>query len=162
MARINRGDALLAAGRTDEAKAVLVPLVADLRHSRQAYLLASASINLMSVQVALGDTEAARALTAEFGTVWSTTNRLRFMADHLALLAALEGRPRAAARLLGWSQQSYESTKLLLQSNEVKAAAQARSLAATVLGAEQFGQHVAEGRTLTHEDVISAALAAAD
>ena len=76
-------------------------LVTALTGTRNEYGLAYAQINLAAAWLALDDIAKAHAL-AQIGWPLGLRFGLQpYWADYLALLAALEARPRAAARLSG-------------------------------------------------------------
>ena len=101
-AELVSGDLEQARRHLEEAEALLDEPREDLE--RITYVLP----NLCAVCLAAGDTPSARA-AAERG--WPDARRFdadAWWADHLALLAALEGRPRTAALLLGRADAAYE------------------------------------------------------
>jgi hypothetical protein len=60
---------------------------------------------------------------------WETAARFgmqAWWADYLSLLAVLDGRPQAAALLLGYADAAYERTQDHREPNEAAAAARAR------------------------------------
>ena len=78
-----------------------------LQGTRNEYSLAFARINLCAAHLALNDAAQARPLAQ---AAWPQAMRFELQhaaATYLALLAALEQRPRAAARLLGYAQAFY-------------------------------------------------------
>src|SRR6185436_14086927 len=78
-------------------------------------------------------------------------------AAYLALLAALERRPRAAARLIGYAQATYAARDETLEANEASALARAHASAAAAVDAADFARQRADGATL--RDTAIAALA---
>lgn len=152
-AELGAGEVLTAA-RTGEA------LVELLRGTRDEHGMAYALINLTAAQLALGEVNRARA-TARIG--WPGGRRFELQpiwADYLALLAALERRPRCAARLAGYADCGYLRHEDRRQANEAHANERTCALAKAALGDAMFEQLRAEGGSL-HADAIEA-LAFAD
>ncbi|MBC7380926.1 MAG: helix-turn-helix transcriptional regulator, partial [Burkholderiaceae bacterium] len=90
-----------AATQTGEA------LLAELQGGRNERALACAQIHLAAAWMALGNLPRARMLAQ---AVWPQSLVFDLQpsgAEHLALLAALEARPRAAARLTGYADAAY-------------------------------------------------------
>lgn len=86
----------------------------------------------------------------------------RFWSDSTALLAALEGRPRAAARLVGYADAAYAARGTVRQPNEATARQRSDALARAALGDALFESLVAEGRQLRDEEVEVLAFARDD
>jgi predicted ATPase/DNA-binding winged helix-turn-helix (wHTH) protein len=120
-AQMNLADVELAAGHAAAAVASGTRLVALLRGQRDVVRLVYAGVNLAAAHLALDQTEAARGLLQE---AWPAAQRAQlhaWCADYLALLAALEGRQRAAAQLLGAATARYEAAADRRQVNEQRA-----------------------------------------
>lgn len=83
-----------------------------------------------------------------------------YWADYLALLAALEARPQAAARLAGHADADYTAREETRERNE--AAARARTLARAALGNAEFDRLHAEVRLLRDEQIEAIAFARTD
>jgi hypothetical protein len=77
------------------------------------------------------------------------------------LLAALEGRPRAAAQLVGYSEAIYAARGEVREGNETAATDRARTLAVAALG-DAFDRCRAAGATLRDAEVRAIAFATAD
>lgn len=155
-------DAELAAGDPQAAARTGEALLADLEGSRNEKALSYARSNLAAALLALDDTRRARCL-AEAG--WPSAPLFGWQilwADYLALLAALEGRPQAAARLIGYADAAYATREILRQSNEAAAIDRARTLARAALGEATFGHLQAEGATLRDEQIAVIAFAPGD
>jgi len=119
--------------------------------------------NLVAAQLALGDLASARGTAAEGWLHARAQDAEAWWADHLALLAAREGRPRTAARLLGLADGGYERLKDARQALEVQSASAAEAAARKALGDVAFDAMQAEGRTAAAADrVVADALAADD
>lgn len=83
-------------------------------------------------------------------------------AAYLALLAALERRPCAAARLVGYSEAIYAARDEVREGNETAATNRARTLAATALGDAAFDRLCAAGAKLRDAEIRAIAFATAD
>jgi len=118
--------------------------------------------NLASALLALGNTERARALLQ---TVWPSalqTNLHVLCSDYLGLLAALEGRPRTAARLAGYADAVYAVRDILRQPGEAAARERNGALARDALDDAPFERLLAEGRELRDEQIAPLAFANED
>jgi hypothetical protein len=136
--------------------------VATLQGTRNEYSLAFARINLCAAHLALNDPAQAQPVAQ---AAWPQAMRFELQhaaATYLALLAALERRPRAAARLLGYAQASYAAREEAIEANEATAIARARSLATAVLGEAAFVQAHADGATLRDIDIAGLAFGSDD
>lgn len=151
------GDAAAALPRLLEGAAIA-------RHIRSHAMLHGFMLpNLVAAHVALGDLGAARSAAAEGWPHARTQDAEAWWADHLALLAAHEGRPRTAARLLGLADAGYARLKDGRQALEQQSAAAAEAAARAALGDAAFDALRAEGREPAAEAAVgAAALAAAD
>ncbi len=132
-------DTELAAGQADAAVRTGLALVAQLEGTREEQELAHARLNLCAAFLALDQLQPA-CRTAALG--WKTAERFgmqAWWADYLALLAALDGRPQAAALLLGFADAAYERTQDHREPNEAAAAARVRQR----LGASQRDEDTA-------------------
>jgi hypothetical protein len=83
-------------------------------------------------------------------------------AAYLALLAALERRSRAAARLVGYSEAIYAARGEVREGNETAATERARTLAAAALGDVAFERCRAAGAKLRDAEVAVIAFATVD
>ena len=83
-------------------------------------------------------------------------------AAYLALLAALEGRPRAATRLLGYAEAIYTARNEAREANEAAAIARAAQFGREALGEETFARLHADGARLPDAEVAALAFASAD
>lgn len=162
IAMANLVDAELGAGEAVKAAETGQALVEHLRGTRDEHGRAYALINLTAAWLALGDAARARATAVEG---WPGGRRFELQplwADYLTLLAALEGRPRCAARLAGYADRGYERHEDKRQANEADACRRACSLARAVLGGDDFARLQVEGQAL-HDDAVAAlAFAASD
>jgi len=152
----------LAAGDAAAAARSGAALVATLQGTRNEYSLAFARINLCAAYLALGDAARARPVAQ---AAWPQAMRYELQhvaAAYLALLAALEQRPRAAARLLGYSEAAYAAREETIEVNEAAATTRARALAAAALGEAAFAQAHADGASLRDSDIAELAFGSAD
>ena len=155
-------DAELSAGEVQAAVRTGTALVAQLQGTRGELALAYARLNLTAALLALDEAGQARA-HAEAG--WPRAPRFDlqpYWAVYLALLAALEGRPRDAARLAGYADAGYARREDQRESNEAQAFERATTLARGVLGQVEFDLLNTEGATLRDEDVERVALGTVD
>jgi predicted ATPase/DNA-binding winged helix-turn-helix (wHTH) protein len=152
----------LAAGDAAAAARSGAALVAALQGTRDEYSLAFARINLCAAHLALDD--AAQALPIA-QAAWPAAMRFELQhaaAAHLALLAALQSRPRAAARLAGYAQAIYAARDEAIEANEAVAIERARALAAAALGEAAFARALADGTTLLDAQIADLAFGRGD
>jgi hypothetical protein len=161
MTQANLIDVLLAAGQPEAAADAGRSLVARLAGARDEGHLAYARINLVAALLALQRCDEAR---AQLRHAWPTAVRVErqaWCADYLALLAALENRPEAAAQLTGAADRRYEDTQDARQTNEAAARAQAWAMAESTLGAVEARRLHAMGRGLDDDGVAALAFGTA-
>jgi hypothetical protein len=118
--------------------------------------------NLLLAALELNDTQRARELLQ---AVWPLAVQYRLHAlcsDSPALLAAVEGRCRTAARLAGYADATYEARKLIRHPLETLARSRTETLARTALGDGEFARLLAEGRALRDDEVERLALGDGD
>jgi predicted ATPase/DNA-binding winged helix-turn-helix (wHTH) protein len=154
----NLVDAELAAGDARAAVRSGSELVAVLAGGRQEYSLAFARINLGAAWLALDDPAHARAALAAAWAVAPAFELAHPAACYLALLAALERRPEAAALLSGFAEAEYAARREAREHNESAALARAASLARSALGDETWQRLLREGAALRSADVAALAL----
>ncbi len=151
----------LAAGDAAAAVRTGTALLAALEGSRDEYSRAYAQVTLTAALLALDDTQQARRI-AEGGLVLGVRFEIQaFWADYLALLAALEGRQRAAARLAGCAD-ARNAARGTRDPIEAVAIARAAALARAALGDAEFERLHAEGAGFSDADIERVAFAAAD
>jgi predicted ATPase/DNA-binding winged helix-turn-helix (wHTH) protein len=155
-------DAELAAGDALGAARSGVEFVAGLQGTRNEYSLAYARLNLCAAWLALDDCPQARPVVHAAWPQSIAFELQHYAAVYLALLAALERRPRAAARLLGYAEVTYAARQEARETNEAVAATRAESLARTALGDREFQLQHAEGTALRDEDIPAIAFARDD
>jgi hypothetical protein len=154
----------LAAGRTADVLADGLPLLARLKGTRNETALAICRRAVVTAFLAHGDLDRSRPL-AQVG--WRQAARFPLLAhaawpDILALQAALEGRQRAAAKLLGVGDASWARTGRQRGATTRGVVQRAESAATVALGSATFAQLRREGALLRSEDVDAIAFAAAD
>lgn len=155
----NLVDAELAAGDARAAVRSGTELVAALAGSRQEYSLAFARINLGAAWLALDDTAQARTVLAAAWEVSPAFELTHPTACYLALLAALERRPEAAALLSGYAEAEYAARREARERNESAALDRAAALARTALGDAAWQRLLAQGAALRSADVAALAFA---
>jgi len=97
---------------------------------------------------------------AELGWPMAESWRLQpYWGVTLALLAAQESRPRAAAALLGYAQARLAAAGMVLETNEARALAESRALALDALDETAFECLQSTGKGWTDEHAGSVALA---
>ena len=93
---------------------------------------------------------------------FSRAMNLPIAADPVALLAALEGRARTAARLLGYARALYARIKFHMPDVAVTYLAQVEALVRDRLDPAECDALVAQGAQWTDEDARRAALERSD
>jgi hypothetical protein len=154
-------DAELAAGDAHSAARSGAALVDWLRGTRHEYALTFARINLMAALLAVDDCAQARTVAQ---AAWDKAPAFEVQhaaAAYLALLAALEGRSRAAAHLVGYSEAIYAARDEVREANETAATDRARTLAAAALG-DAFDRLHAAGAKLRDGEIAAIAFATVD
>ena len=153
----NLVDAELAAGDAQAAALSGTELVAALVGSRQEYSLAFARINLGAAWLALNDTMHARAALAPAWQVSPAFELTHPTACYLALLAALERRPEAAALLSGYAEGEYAARQEARERNESAALVRAAALGRGALGDEGWQRLLTQGAALCSADLAALA-----
>jgi hypothetical protein len=155
-------DAELAAGDALGAAHSGAELVAALQGTRHEYSLAFARINLCAAWLALDDCVRARTVAQAAWPQAVVFELQHYAAVYLALMAALEARPRATARLLGYAEAIYAAREESCETNEATAMTRAQTLAKTSLAGAVFDRLRAEGATLGDTDVAALAFGSGD
>lgn len=150
-ARANLADLELAAGRPDVAVRLGRELVARWLGTRNVRSLASARLNLAQALLACDDAAAARAVAAEAWPGAATWMLQPYWGLALALLAALEARPRAAAALLGYADQMFRQRGERPEPNEARTRERAEGIATVALGADAVAAIARRGALLSDE-----------
>lgn len=141
--QLSSGDAA-AAVRTGRA------LVAELECSRDLHNLAFVRLNLAAAHLALDEVDAADALLqAGWAQVPVFDFMAAYLADYMALLSALRGRPEAAVRLAAYADARYAAFDDSRQANEAAAVQRALALAEAVLPAKAMKALRDEGASMS-------------
>lgn len=149
----NLMDAELCAGNAQAAIRTGQALLASLEGSRDLHSLTFARLNLGAALLVVDDTVRAAAVLQAGWQRARTANYHPYYADYLALLAALQGRPEAAAQLVGFADAANRAIGGPREHNEAAAINRARLLAAAALGQPSVLQLQAEGETLRDSQV---------
>jgi hypothetical protein len=154
----------LAAGRTAEVIADGLPLLEQMRGTRNETALAICRRVVLTALLAHNDLDRARPL-AHVG--WRQAARFAVLAhaawpDLLALQAALERRPRAAAKLLSVGDASWARIGRQRGPTTRGVVQRAESIVSDALGNETFAYLRREGALLRSEDVDAIAFAVED
>jgi hypothetical protein len=158
----NLMDAELASGAVDAASRTGRALIEQLSGSRNEHILAYARLNLGACHLALDDVDAARPMLQAAWSKAAAFEMQPYCADYLALLAALERRPRAAAWLAGYSDAGYRAKSEGRERNEAAASQRMAALAVAQIGADAFENGRAGGCALTDDEVARIAFASVD
>lgn len=161
-ARTNLADLELAAGRPEEAVRLGRELVARWLGTRNARSLASARLNLAQALLACDDAAAARAVAVDGWPGAASWMLQPYWGLALALLAALEDRPRAAAALLGYADRIFGQRGERPEPNEARTRARAEGIATAALGAQAVAVLASRGALLTDEQAGRLGLARED
>jgi hypothetical protein len=162
VAQANLMDSQLAAGRVDDAIACGVALEARLRGTRQLAALPAARLNLTAALLFKNESAPARRLAVDG---WPQALQLAwqpYWADYLALLAAIEERPRAASLLLGYANARYLANGTTREVNEARAAHRTEQLAAQGVGRAEFNRLQEAGSALRDDEINDIALGLRD
>jgi len=161
-AMIGIADTELVAGNVEAAIREGTELVDMLRGTRDGHRLAYASINLAAACLAAADTARARELLS---SAWPLGLRFElhpWCAQYMALLAALERRPDASARLAGSADARYAAAGAHRHVNEALAQKQVRLLVVSTIGEAEFERLKDSGRSLSDEDTAALAFSYED
>ena len=159
----NLVDAELAAGDARAAARAGEALVAALQGTRHEFTLSLARLNLCAACLALDDRDRASEVAQALWPQAVFFEWPHYAASYLALLAVLEGRPRAAARLLGYAEAVYAARQEdSLSTNEAAATERTRAMLAKMLGERNMARLRAEGATLREADIAGLAFAGED
>jgi predicted ATPase/DNA-binding winged helix-turn-helix (wHTH) protein len=157
-------DAELSAAHYEQAIEHARGLAQQLRPTRHYGLLVMVLLNMVAAQLLQGSAHHVRQARVSAVETWPLACAFELqvvLGDYLALLAALEDRPQAAARLLGWVDNGYEQLGLEREPTEGRAMAQTRQLARDRLGPAAFDHERALGRALGEKEVEVLAFGAA-
>jgi len=151
-------DTELAAGDVDAAVVHGWELVKRLHGTRHQTALAYARVGLTGALLAQGALDAAREMAALAWPLAVQFDIKHPMSDNLALLAALEGRMTAVARLRAYADACYAAYGVARQSTETWAAERAEQLARSILGDSLYEKERGQGAALHDDEVLSLAL----
>ena len=155
-------DAELECGHTQAALQLGERALGQLAASRDEWSRMVVRSNLALAWLALDDVGHARPVVQALWPSALQFNLHVLCSDTPALLAALEGRPHAAARLAGYADATYDARGVRRHPLEIAARARCRALARTALGDDTFDRLLAEGRQLRDEQVAALAFAIED
>ena len=153
-------DITWALGDLDAALAAALETVAHQRNSPLArkYIFGLALINLAGVRTERGELYEALAaareglpLLQEAGYAWNVL-------DHLALRAALAGKPVNAARIAGYADSKYTAEESTRQPNEARARERLQALLHEKLDPDELQRLLAEGAKLSEDEACRVAL----
>ena len=155
----NVADAQLALGDAAAALGTVREVIVRRRALKLAPTAASMHV-LCGALVALGELEQAKRAVAEALPLARGSGTLAYLLDDLALLLALEGRERDAARVVGRADASVAERGFPRQPAEARSRERARGLLEGALGAAELLALLADGAAMTEE--AAAALADRD
>jgi hypothetical protein len=145
-----------------EALRTGLDLVSRLEGTRHRGRLNMAQVNLVEAWLANDEPGQARALALVGWREAASYSRQASWADSLALLAAMEQRPRASALLRGYADARYAATQNTRQVAEGITAERAEQLARQFLPTGEFERLKAEGASLRDADIAALAFAERD
>jgi len=149
-------------GLLDESIRVLAELVDVINPVQERNLAALAWINLFGTRLAAGKLADARAAAQRASEHCALAQVQHWWADGAALLAAQEGRPRAAARLIGYADAIYGARSFVRQPNELAFRQSAAAASQLHLSDELFRQLLGLGAKLSDEAAIGIGLGFVD
>jgi predicted ATPase/DNA-binding winged helix-turn-helix (wHTH) protein len=155
-------DAELECGHTQAAIRLGEQLLEHLASTRDEWSRMLARSNLALAWLALDDVGHARPIVQALWPAALQFNLHVLCSDTPALLAALEGRPHTAARLLGYADATYAARGIRRHPLEVAARRRCEALARAALGDAIFDRLFADGRHLRDEQVAALAFAIED
>jgi len=158
-ATLHAADLLLALGQPHEARSEGEAIVARLRGTPHSDHLGRALANLGAAALVLDDFESARRAFAEALTLLIEHDFCYWLFDHVALLAAREGRFEAAAMALGFADAGYARfAKGCRMQNETRAREQALSMVDQRLDAATVAHWTSTGRDAAPARMVGSAL----
>jgi predicted ATPase/DNA-binding winged helix-turn-helix (wHTH) protein len=159
--QMNLAEMALAQGRPAEAARLGLEIEARLRTSRHTHTLAIQRMNLAAALLACDRSAEARRVINDARPAAQHFGTLTAWLDLWALLAAVEGRFEASARLAGRADADYHAKGESRETNQARAAARARALARAALGDAAFEREAALGPLLDDAQAGALALEAA-
>ncbi len=151
-------DAELLLKRYDDAARAGTELVEALRKTRFESTLTYARHNLAHAHVWRRDFAAARTVSLDAWPLAIRFDLVGMLSHNLALLAALEGQPDDAARIIGYVNHQTTLPGEERQLNEMRAVREAERIATDALGADEVARLMLEGASLTQAEVKRLAL----
>jgi predicted ATPase/DNA-binding winged helix-turn-helix (wHTH) protein len=162
MALSNLASTELEAGDVQAAARNASALVLQLEGRRDDHALAYARATLAAAWLALNEPSKARPV-AQAG--WQQAQRFElqpYWADYLALLAALERRPRTASLLIGYANAQYEARSEQREQGEVAAHMRCISTVDALLDELVCQQLMSAGRHLRDDEIAALAFSDTD
>lgn len=139
--------------RIDEALRRCLDLEQRLTGTRHRWDLSLAQALIVSAWLAKNDTERARQAALAGWSLACQIGMSDEWTDKLALLAALEGRSRQAARLLGYADATFAASGATRRASDARAKARAITLASAWLDGDEFARLKDEGASLSESDI---------
>lgn len=161
-AQANLADLALALGRLDESIRMNTALLAQCSAGGDNYWLVQIWNNLFDAHVARGDFAAARAAAAQAWPLSLEVDRIHWWLDTAAHLAACEGRPRHAARMIGASDARYRALRVFRQRNGVRCIDRAERMACEQLSDTLIARLKADGAALPVDQMFAVGLSLSD
>jgi predicted ATPase/DNA-binding winged helix-turn-helix (wHTH) protein len=155
-------DVQLASGQVEDALTAATALAAQLSGTRYEQNLAYARLNLTAAALRAGDLRLARATAAAAWPQAVHFGMQPWWLDYLTLIAAVEKRPRAAARLAGYADALYARDQNVREANEAMAAERASALIGQSLDRAEREALKAAGALLRDDEVPELAFGACD
>ena len=162
VALINMADLALARDQPQLAAQRGRELEGQLRASRQLRSLTIARANLITALLACNDVAGARVMAELAWPLAPTWHLQPYIGVSLALLATLEGRPRAGAGLHGYARARLAEAGVTIEINEERALRRTEALARTALGDTRFDALQRVGESWPDDRAGAAGLARAD
>ena len=117
-----------------------------------------ALVNLAGVRTERGELDEALAAAREGLPLLQEVGLAWVLLDHLALRAALAGKPADAARIAGYADSRYTAEKSPRQPNEARARERLQALLREKLDADKLERLLAEGAELSEDKACGVAL----
>jgi predicted ATPase/DNA-binding winged helix-turn-helix (wHTH) protein len=149
----------LAAGQADDAVRYGLAVVAQLEGTRHCGGLADTRVQLVGALIECHRLDEARAQSQAAWPLLKHLARVDAWADYQTLLAALEGLPADAARLMGYANGICARDHIVRTRNEAAAVQRATGIMLASLGEFEMNRLVAQGEGLLDEDIPAIAFA---
>lgn len=161
-AQANLADLALALGHVDDSIRGSLAALAQCSPGKDNYWLVQIWNNLFDAHVAQGDFTAARAAAAQAWPLSVEVDRIHWWLDTAAHLAAREGRPRHAMRLIGASDARYAVLRVFRQRNGTRCIGSAERIAREHLSEALMARLKADGAALPVDQLLVVGLSASD